>query len=205
MIISSVPILLSCLFFSYLRRSKGGFCMKERNPIVFLIATVTLMFLLVMGGSTLLPALALEAPPYYHTQLGSGGSGDGEFNYPSGVTVDSSGNVYVADSNNHRIQKFDSDGVFVTKWGSKGSGDGQFQQPSGIAIDSSGNVYVADSDNHRIQKFGTAPPTPTPTSMWFFLPSIINASTPTNTPTTTSTPTTSTPTPTVTPTVTPTR
>jgi len=50
--------------------------MKERNPIVFLTATVTLMFLLVMGGSTLLPALALEAPPYYHTQWGSYGSGD---------------------------------------------------------------------------------------------------------------------------------
>ena len=88
MIISSVPILLSCLFFSYLRRSKGGFCMKERNPIVFLTATVTLMVLLVMGGSTLLPALALEAPPNYHTQWGSlgpieyGVPGDGQFLSP---------------------------------------------------------------------------------------------------------------------------
>ena len=44
--------------------------MKKRNPIVFLTATVTLMVLLVMGGSTLLPALALEAPPYYHIQWG---------------------------------------------------------------------------------------------------------------------------------------
>ena len=47
--------------------------MKGRNPIVFLTATVTLMFLLVMGRGTLLPALALEAPPYYHTQWGSRG------------------------------------------------------------------------------------------------------------------------------------
>ena len=81
--------------------------MKERNPIVFLTATVTFMFLLVMGGSTLLPALALEAPPYYHTQWGIGdSSGDGQFQSPRGLAVDSSGNVYVADSNNHRIQKF---------------------------------------------------------------------------------------------------
>ena len=78
MIISSVSILLSCLFFLYLRRSKGGFCMKKRNPIVFLTATVTLMFLLVMGRGTLFPALALEAPPYYYTQWGSQSSGDGQ-------------------------------------------------------------------------------------------------------------------------------
>ena len=64
------------------------------------------------------------------------------FNWPSGVAVDSSGNVYVATSD--RIQKFDSSGNFITKWGSLGSGDGQFYHPSGVAIDSSGNVYVAD-------------------------------------------------------------
>ena len=70
-----------------------------------------------------------------------------------GVAVDSSGNVYVADTNNNRIQKFDSSGTFITKWGSSGTGDGQFEYPTGIAVDSSGNVYVADTDNHRIQKF----------------------------------------------------
>ena len=172
MIISSVPLLLSCLFFSYIRRSKGGFCMKERNPIVFLTVTVTLMVLLVMGGGTLLPALALEAPPDYHSQWGNG---DGIFDFPVGVAVDSSDNVYVAESRNHRIQKFDSDGVFLTKWGSEGSGDGEFNFPLDVAVDSSGNVYVSDLSNHRIQKFGAAPPTPTPTPMWFFLPSIINA------------------------------
>ena len=43
-----------------------------------------------------------------------------------GVAVDSSGNVYVADSGNNRIQKFDSNGTFITKWGSTGTADGQF-------------------------------------------------------------------------------
>ena len=109
--------------------------MKERNPIVFLTATVTLMVLLVMGGGTLLLALALEAPPYYHTQWGSEGSGDGQFSLPADVAVDSSGNVYVADANNHRIQKFDSNDVFLTKWGSQAIEDiDLFEEREGINV-----------------------------------------------------------------------
>ena len=78
---------------------------------------------------------------------------DGQFNEPVGVAVDNAGNVYVADKENHRIQKFTSDGVFLTKWGTPGTGDGQCNNPSGVAVDSAGNVYMADSDNHRVQKF----------------------------------------------------
>jgi len=87
------------------------------------------------------------------SKWGSYGSGDGQFYYPNGVAVDSSGNVYAVDRHNYRIQKFTSDGTFITKWGSWGSGDGQFRYPQGVAIDSSGNVYVADTHNNRIQKF----------------------------------------------------
>jgi DNA-binding beta-propeller fold protein YncE len=84
-------------------------------------------------------------------EWGSKGSGDGEFSYPRGITIDKNGNLYVADTNNHRIQKFSSDCTFVAKWGSQGSADGQFSSPRGITIDKNGNLYVADSDNHRIQ------------------------------------------------------
>ena len=89
---------------------------------------------------------------------GSSGNGNGNFSSPSAIAIDSSsGNVYVADSGNNRIQKFTSSGKFkpdfVTKWGSPGSADGQFRIPSGLAVDSSGNVYVADTGNDRIQKF----------------------------------------------------
>ena len=75
------------------------------------------------------------------------------FDQPHGVTTDASGNVYVADRQNNRIQKLDANGNLITKWGSQGNGDGQFSFPYGVATDASGNVYVADSWNHRIQKF----------------------------------------------------
>ena len=68
--------------------------------------------------------------------------------------MDSSDNVYVGDfGENNRIQKFDSNGNFITKWGTEGIGDGQFDEPTGIALDSSGNVYVVDRGNSRIQLF----------------------------------------------------
>ncbi|GBC75861.1 Serine/threonine-protein kinase PknD [bacterium HR07] len=86
--------------------------------------------------------------------------GDGQFNGPTDIAVDAAGNVYVVDSGNHRIQKFDSTGKFLGKWGTRGSGDGQFETPIGIALDGSGKfIYVADKGNHRIQKFDISGPT----------------------------------------------
>ena len=74
---------------------------------------------------------------------------------PNGIAVDKDGNMYVADTSNHRIQKLASDGTFQKTWGSLGTSDGQFQYPAGIAVDATGNVYVADSSNDRIQKFAS--------------------------------------------------
>ena len=89
------------------------------------------------------------------TQWGSLGTGDGQFNDPTGVAVDKMGGyIYITQIVNDRVQKFTSDGVFVTKWGGEGSGDGQFYNPRGIAVDSSGGfVYVVEQGNHRVQKF----------------------------------------------------
>ena len=58
---------------------------------------------------------------------------------------------------NHRIQKFTSQGVFLTKWGTEGTGDGQFYFPDGVAVAPDGSVYVADTVSNRIQKFSVGP------------------------------------------------
>jgi DNA-binding beta-propeller fold protein YncE len=73
-----------------------------------------------------------------------------------GIAIDKFSNIYLADSSNHTIQKFDSAGKFITKWGSTGSGDAQFNGTLDIATDVFSNVYVADSGNSRIQKFDSA-------------------------------------------------
>ena len=96
---------------------------------------------------------------------GNTGSGDGagnnaRFNHPSGVTVDSAGNIYVADRLNQTIRKVTSGGVVTTLAGLAGSyssvdGTGsaaRFWAPSGVAVDNAGNVYVADGGNSEIRK-----------------------------------------------------
>jgi DNA-binding beta-propeller fold protein YncE len=90
---------------------------------------------------------------------GSGDShftADPQFYSPAGVEVDACGDVFVADHQNHRIQKFQSDGTFITMWGSFGGGDGQFNYPVGIALDGKGRVYIADRNNQRIVRFSPA-------------------------------------------------
>ena len=59
----------------------------------------------------------------------------------------------MVDAGNSRIQKFDSNGEFLTAWGSKGPGNGQLASPHDVAVDSEGNVYVVEQLNFRVQKF----------------------------------------------------
>jgi DNA-binding beta-propeller fold protein YncE len=87
------------------------------------------------------------------TKWGSHGTGDGQFSAPSGVTVDGSGNVYVADALWDRIQKFDGSGTFLATWGSYGSGFGEFDIALDVASDGGAMIYVVDQGNARIQKF----------------------------------------------------
>ena len=99
---------------------------------------------------------------------GSAGNGGGQFVYPRGIAIDNNDSIYVTDGEtyyypygqNNRVQKFDSNGNFITQWGGRGSSDGLFLSPSGIAVDSEGYVYVSDTDeriynSHRVQKFNS--------------------------------------------------
>jgi signal transduction histidine kinase/sugar lactone lactonase YvrE len=92
----------------------------------------------------------------YNSQFGVPGSGNGEFQKPTDAATDSSGNVFIADKDNNRIQKFDSNGNYLAEFGTLGSGDGQFDNPLTLAIDSSDNIFVVDAANYRVQKFDSS-------------------------------------------------
>ena len=105
------------------------------------------------------------------TIVGTGGwgySGDGglatqaELRYPSAVTVDGAGNLYIADEGNHRVRKIEAvTGTISTiagtgEWGYSGDGgpaiEAQLRYPSAVTVDGAGSFYIADSGNHRIRK-----------------------------------------------------
>ena len=152
----------------------GGWCRVHLGPArVAKVALAGCTLTLVLGAST---AHALFLPL---SHFGSQGSGAGQFETPVGVAVDQgSGDVYVADSGNARVEKFDAQGNFIAAWGwgvadgmaqsevctsncqagIAGSGAGQFSNPTSVAVDSSGgpsagDVYVGDAGNNVVQKF----------------------------------------------------
>ena len=108
---------------------------------------------------TTMAVLALAAPAQaafgFLDEWGSAGAGDGRMQNPEAVAVGSDGAVYVADTENNRVQRFTSSGRFGSKFGSVGFAAGQFRAPRGIAT-GAGNIYVADTLNNRIQFFSPA-------------------------------------------------
>jgi hypothetical protein len=84
--------------------------------------------------------------------VGESGSSPGQLMQPRNIAVGPDGNLFVADSGNHRIQVFGPDGQFIRSWGSFGTDPGMFNEPWSLAVDDQ-YVYVADTWNHRIQVF----------------------------------------------------
>jgi hypothetical protein len=109
-------------------------------------------------------------------QAGAAGGAGGDFSGPEGVATDSAGNVYVADSGNSRVQKFDSSGSFLRAWGKNVGGAGvsvcavaascraatrggegdAFSDPFGVGVDAAGDFYVTDANEFRVQKFDSS-------------------------------------------------
>jgi len=88
-------------------------------------------------------------------QIGSSGKGEMQFNFPLGMVRNERGDLYIADSKNHRIQCLDCEGKPLFHFGSKGKEEGQFLDPSHLAFDACNQrIFVADTLNHRIQVFG---------------------------------------------------
>ena len=102
------------------------------------------------GGTGSLPAGTYA----YSSQIASGGA-PASMKAPEGVTVDRSGNIWVADTGYNRVQEYSVSGQFIRQFGSTGTGNGQFKEPHGIAVDSKEHVWVTDTGNNRVQEFSS--------------------------------------------------
>ncbi|HET7417080.1 MAG TPA: RHS repeat-associated core domain-containing protein [Solirubrobacterales bacterium] len=98
-----------------------------------------------------------QVPPregtYFRTAFGTLGSGKGQLSSPHALATDSAGNVWIADTENSRIEEFNAKGEFLSQFGSLGSGEGQLNHPRGLVIDAAGHIWVADTGNNRVQEF----------------------------------------------------
>ena len=86
-------------------------------------------------------------------QVGGTSKVDGQFLWPSFLTMDSDENLWLSDEGTNQISSFTRDGELLSQWGESGEGKGQLNRPACIAFDQEGSIYVSDTLNHRVQKF----------------------------------------------------
>ncbi len=95
-------------------------------------------------------------PPAFSSSFGAKGKENGQFEFPTLAAVTSTGDIWVVDSTENRLQEFNEKGEYQTQFGSAGTGDGQFKFPFGIAVEpSTGDIVVADREQARIQEFSS--------------------------------------------------
>ncbi|MDX2128823.1 MAG: NHL repeat-containing protein [Chloroherpetonaceae bacterium] len=115
---------------------------------------------------------AFGQPDLFSNTANNGGLSASTMNAPSGVAVDGSGNLYVADQNNHRVLRFANAATALTGAAATvalgqpnltsgtanngGRSASSMNFPIGVAVDGSGNLYVADANNHRVLRFASA-------------------------------------------------
>ena len=76
------------------------------------------------------------------------GSGEGELNHPSSVSIEPEGLVYITDKNNHHVSIFTCQGKLAQSFGTRGVRPGEFNKPNGIVVDTSGLIYASDRHNN---------------------------------------------------------
>ena len=109
--------------------------------------------LLALAALALVSSAASAQCPAYLLKWGAQGTGFGLFRFPQGPSLAPNSEVYVADSQNNRIQRFTPSGTFISAFGTLGAGNANFNLPVATDIDQgTGHVYVADQQNNRIKK-----------------------------------------------------
>ncbi len=92
--------------------------------------------------------------PTFSSNFGSFGTGNGQFDEPTGIAVNPlNGNLVVPDEGNDRVEVFNEKGEYLLQFGSFGTGNGQLNQPRGAGVDSKGNIWILDTGNSRVEKF----------------------------------------------------
>ena len=129
------------------------------NPVDLALDSQGVLYILNRAG----PEMAIRMPykrvtictaeEEYLGEFGTGGTGNGEFWWPSSLAFDNDDRLYVSDEALQRISVFSKEGEFLNQWGVEGKGEGQLNRPSSIAFDKEDHLYVSDSLNHRVQKF----------------------------------------------------
>jgi tripartite motif-containing protein 71 len=106
-----------------------------------------------INASALAESPLPASPPGFSLAFGASGTGSGQFSHPGDVALDSSGNLWVVDTSNNRVEEFNSSGTYLASVGASGTGNGKFSRPTSIAIDANNDIWVTDSSNKRVEEF----------------------------------------------------
>lgn len=89
----------------------------------------------------------------YIREVGTAGTGNGQFNEPKAITVDSKNDPWIVDSGNHRVEELNEKGEYLTQFGAKGTGAGEFEGVGGITVSSKRVIYLTDTADNRVEKW----------------------------------------------------